>query len=89
MCSAMQHRGGRVRCHPGAKTPLQKTAMDCPMDCCKSTTQAIMLSSTFVLPEHAGLSYQVIATSLSLRSSIEFSNSDQVPDIPPPRTLFC
>lgn len=89
ICSAMRHRGSGGICHPAAKNPLQKTVMDCSMDCCKSTTHAIVVSGTFVLPDPPAVAYQVIADFLVPRSSIVFSGSAKMPDIPPPRTLFC
>jgi len=88
ICSAMHHRGSRAICHPEAKTSSQDT-VDCAMDCCRSTTQAIVVSATFVLPAKAGLAFQLIADFLVPRSSVDFSAYEQVPDIPPPRIFIC
>lgn len=88
ICSVMHHRGSRAICHPDAKTPLRET-VDCAMDCCKSTTQAIVVSATFVLPERPGLAFQLSTDFLVPGSSVDFSAYEQVPDIPPPRIFFC
>jgi hypothetical protein len=63
--------------------------MDCAMDCCRSTAQAIVVSENFVLPEYPGVAYQVTTDFLVPRPSIVSSGSAKMPDIPPPRRLFC